>query len=89
MAKLVMAEARITLLLRFSCVRPIDAEVVIIPEAMPINTRLTTNDATLQASADSSTPAVTSTRPWRSTGKKPNRSLSRPSNSRLASAPNM
>ncbi len=71
MAKLVMAEARITLRLRLSCVRPIKAEVVIIPEAMPISTRLT------------------STRPWRSTGRKPNRSLSRPRNSRLASAPNM
>ena len=87
MAKLVMAEARMTLPLRLSWVRPMEAEVVIIPEAMPMSTRLTTNDTTLQAAADSNTPAVTSAKPLRSTGKKPNRSLSRPRNSKLANAP--
>ena len=52
-----------------------------------MSTRLTTNDTTLQAAADSNTPAVTSAKPLRSTGKKPNRSLNRPRNSKLANAP--
>ena len=63
--------------------------MVISPEATPITTRPSAKLGTFQATAEASTPSVIRISPARSTVTKPNRSVSRPRNSRLASAPNI
>ncbi len=68
---------------------PMEAEVVIIPDASPIMSRASMKTGTFHARADKTTPAVISARPVRRMARKPWRCVSRPRNSRLVSAPNM
>ena len=68
---------------------PTEAEVVIKPEATPITKRQMAKLGTFQARAELVMPSVINTRPARSTARKPKRSVSRPRNNRLASAPNI
>ena len=68
---------------------PTEAEVVISPEATPIRKRHTAKLGIFQARAEPMMLKVISTRPARNTARKPNRSVSRPRNSRLANAPNI
>ena len=68
---------------------PTEAEVVISPEATPMTTRPSAKLGTFQATVEASTPSVIRISPARSTVTKPKRSVSRPRNSRLASAPNI
>src|SRR5690606_40482413 len=78
----VVAAARCKSPLRLKRDKPIEAEVTIKLEAIPISTRLKLNEPKLHAIAETPTPAVTRQMLNRSTGMKPYLSLSLHKNSR-------